>query len=162
MFLKVTHSFVCHPLSVPFSLSLSLFLFLYPSLLLSLHSELTAVRDKRDGEEVGRGLALGSQPPTIIMRVRLSRKLGLLAKAGMVLWLMWLSYLIVTHSVVSTPSSSSSLLFSLLIAHLSVVSLSFPSRFFAILSSPSSPPCVLFSLSLFFSFLFLFQKLYWH
>ncbi|XP_012684968.2 polypeptide N-acetylgalactosaminyltransferase 4 [Clupea harengus] len=42
------------------------------------------------------------------MRVRLSRKLGLLAKAGMVLWLMWLSYLIVTHSVVSTPSSSSS------------------------------------------------------
>lgn len=41
------------------------------------------------------------------MRVRLSRSLGLLAKAGMVLWLMWLTYLLITRTASYNLSSFS-------------------------------------------------------
>lgn len=42
-----------------------------------------------------------------VMRGRFSRKLALLAKAGCLLWLLWLGYLLLARS--SFPSSSSSL-----------------------------------------------------
>ncbi|XP_062384846.1 polypeptide N-acetylgalactosaminyltransferase 4 [Sardina pilchardus] len=42
------------------------------------------------------------------MRVRLSRKLGLLAKAGMVLWLVWVTYLLVSRAaLIPSPSADS-------------------------------------------------------
>lgn len=37
------------------------------------------------------------------MRVRCSRKLGLLAKAFFMLWLLWLVYLLLAHAASSTP-----------------------------------------------------------
>ncbi len=76
-----------------------MFFLKFNSASLSVLQSLVSCRAPRSSASHGASLGLS------IMRGRCSRKLGVLAKAGFLLWLLWLGYILLARS--SFPSSSS-------------------------------------------------------